>query len=44
MRIWGMTTESQIQLSPEDRAALEAWVAGRNAPQKLVWRARIVLM
>jgi transposase len=44
MRIWGMTTESHIQLSPEDRAELEAWVAGRNTPQKLVWRARIVLM
>jgi len=28
----------------EDRARLEGWVAGRNAPQKLVWRARIVLM
>jgi hypothetical protein len=24
--------------------ALEAWLAGRNTPQKLVWRARIVLM
>jgi hypothetical protein len=23
---------------------LEGWVAGRNTPQKLVWRARIVLM
>jgi transposase len=44
MRIWGMTTKAQIQLSPEDWAALEAWVAGRNTPQKLVWRARIVLM
>jgi Homeodomain-like domain len=44
VRISGMTTESHIQLSPEDRAALEAWVAGRNTPQKLVWRARIVLM
>ena len=29
---------------PEDRARLEGWVAGRNTPQKLVWRARIVLM
>ena len=31
-------------LSPEDRAELEGWVAGRNTPQKLVWRARIILM
>ena len=39
-----MGSESCIQLSPEDRARLEGWVAGRNTPQKLVWRARIVLM
>src|SRR6266436_4910338 len=44
MRVWGMTTESRVQLSPENRAELEGWVAGRNTPQKLVWRARIVLM
>ena len=40
----GMESEANIQLSPEDRARLEGWVAGRNTPQKLVWRARIVLM
>jgi transposase len=39
-----MKTESGILLSTEDRARLEGWVAGRNTPQKLVWRARIVLM
>ena len=39
-----MASESCIWLSPEDRAALEGWVADRNTPQKLVWRARIVLM
>src|SRR5260370_18039144 len=44
MRVWGMTTESHVQLSSEDWAELEGWVAGRNTPQKLVWRARIVLM
>src|SRR5215468_5265570 len=44
MRIWGMTTESHVRLSPEDKVELEGWVAGRNTPQKLVWRARIVLM
>jgi transposase len=31
-------------VSPADRAQLEGWVAGRNTPQKLVWRARIVLL
>jgi transposase len=39
-----MANESCIWLSPENRAELEGWVADRNAPQKLVWRARIVLM
>jgi transposase len=39
-----MTTESRVRLSPENRTELEGWVAGRNTPQKLVWRARIVLM
>lgn len=39
-----MEKERCIRLSPEDRARLEGWVADRNTPQKLVWRARIVLM
>ena len=39
-----MESESCIWLCPEDRARLEGWVASRNTPQKLVWRARIVLM
>jgi transposase len=39
-----MKTQASIWLSPEDRAALEGWVADRNTPQKLVWRARIVLL
>jgi hypothetical protein len=39
-----MESESCISLSPEARTRLEGWVAGRNTPQKLVWRARIVLM
>jgi transposase-like protein len=39
-----MTTESHVRVPPEDRAELEGWVASRNTPQKLVWRARIVLM
>src|SRR5271155_2426130 len=39
-----MEADANIQLSAEDRARLEGWVAGRNTPQKLVWRGRIVLM
>jgi len=34
-----MEDEPNIHLSPEDQARLEGWVAGRNTPQKLVWRA-----
>jgi transposase-like protein len=37
-------TEARIWLSPADRATLEEWVNGRNTPQKLVWRAWIVLL
>jgi transposase len=32
-----------VEVSPADRARLEAVVADRNSPQKHVWRARIVL-
>jgi transposase len=39
-----MDTDMRLLLSPEDRVRLEGWVADRNTPQKLVWRARIVLM
>src|SRR5271154_2761074 len=39
-----MDTDERLRLSPEDRVRLEGWVADRNTPQKLVWRARIVLM
>jgi len=39
-----MDAECCIWLSREDRERLNGWVAGRNTPQKLVWRARIVLM
>ncbi len=40
----GMANESCIWLTPEVWAELEGWVVGRDTPQKLVWRARIVLM
>ena len=39
-----MKAEFCVWLSPSDRVELASWVAGRNTPQKLVWRARIVLM
>jgi transposase len=37
-------TKACLWLSPADRSALEEWVSGRNTPQKLVWRARIILL
>jgi hypothetical protein len=33
-----------IRLELEDRERLESLVIGRNTPQKLVYRARIVLL
>jgi FixJ family two-component response regulator len=32
-----------IELSPEQRAALEQWARGRSLPARVVERARIVL-
>jgi hypothetical protein len=37
-------TKASIWLSPDDQARLEKWASARNTPQKLVWRARIVLL
>jgi hypothetical protein len=34
----------QISCSPADRERLERLVRDRNTPQKVVWRARIVLL
>ena len=39
-----MRKDLSIWLSPSDRVRLEGWVSGRNTPQKLVWRARIMLL
>src|SRR5215218_4733624 len=39
-----MRNRVAIRLEPEDRARLESLVAGRNTPQKQVYRARIVLL
>jgi len=44
VRFWAMRTGITIEVSPEDRRRLEAIVRDRNAPQKHVWRARIVLL
>src|SRR5690554_2009350 len=43
MRVWGMRTGISFILSPTDHARLSALVRDRNAPQKHVWRAEIVL-
>ena len=32
-----------VNVTPEDRRRLEAVVSDRNAPQKHVWRAHIIL-
>ena len=34
----------RIEVTAADRARLEGLVRDRNTPQKLVWRARIVLL
>jgi len=32
-----------VKVTPDDRRRLEAIVSDRNAPQKHVWRAKIIL-
>ncbi len=44
MRIWRMRPGISITLSPADRSCLDALAGDRNAAQKHVWRARIVLL
>ena len=44
MRVCGMRTGITITLDDADRRRLEAIAADRNAPQKHVWRCRIVLL
>jgi hypothetical protein len=39
-----MRKDIVVNVSAADRARLEAIVADRNAPQKHVWRARIILL
>ena len=38
-----MRSNITVHVSPADRKRLEALVAGRNTPAKLVWRAEIIL-
>jgi transposase len=44
MRVCRMRTGINVEVSATDRSQLDAIVADRNAPQKHVWRARIVLL
>ena len=44
MLVWPMRTGISITLRPGDRRRLKALARDRNAPQKHVWRARIVLL
>ena len=44
VRIYGMRTGVIVEVSAIDRKRLAAIVADRNAPQKHVWRAHIVLL
>src|SRR5260370_7330974 len=44
MRLWRMRTGISITVTSSDRLRLEALVRDRNAPQKQVWRAEIVLL
>lgn len=44
MRLWRMRTGISITVTASDRLRLEALVRDRNAPQKRVWRAEIVLL
>ena len=44
MRVWPMRTGISTTLKPADRRCLKALARDRNAPQKHVWRAKIVLL
>ena len=44
MRVWRMRTGISFTVSPTDRQRLMALVKDRNAPQKHVWRAEIILL
>ena len=44
MRVWRMRTGISFTVSPTDRQRLTALIRDRNAPQKHVWRAEIILL
>src|SRR5271165_5189273 len=44
MRVCGMRTGVSLSVTPADMVRLRGLVKDRNAPQKHVWRARIVLL
>ena len=44
MRVWRMRIGISITLKPADRRRLKTLARDRNAPQKHVWRAEIVLL
>ena len=44
MRVCGMRPGTSVEVTADDRRRLDAIVSNRNAPQKHVWRARIVLL
>jgi len=35
---------SSLEITDDERRTLEAWIAARNSPQKIVFRSRIILM
>ena len=43
MRVWRMREGISITVKPSERRRLKAVLKNRNAPQKHVWRAQIVL-
>lgn len=44
MRVWRMRTGIFLTVSSIDRQRLGALIRDRNAPQKHVWRAEIILL
>ena len=44
MRVWRMRTGITFIVSAADRERVTARINDRNAPQKRVWRARIILL
>src|ERR1700756_4815860 len=44
VRVWRMRTGISITVKASDRKRLKAILKNRNAPQKHVWRAEIVLL